>query len=199
MSILRSARPLSDAIEASVQDKGLEIYVFCGNSPLEAVQRYNLYCGGGVLPPKWGLGFWHRMHPQSSDEDVLNEIADFEKYNFPLDVIGLEPGWQSFAYPCSFDWDKTRFSNPEKFVGTLTDKGIKVNLWENPYVAKNSTLYKDISPFTGSHTVWLGEVPDYTIQEAQKVVLNHHQKNHLDIGVSGYKFDEVDGYDAWVW
>jgi alpha-glucosidase (family GH31 glycosyl hydrolase) len=194
-----SARPLSDAVEASVQDKGLEIYVFCGNSPLEAVQRYNLYCGGGVLPPKWGLGFWHRMHTQSSDEDVLNEIAAFKKYNFPLGVIGLEPGWQSFAYPCSFDWDKTRFPNPEKFVGTLTDKGIKVNLWENPYVAKNSTMYKNISPFSGSHTVWLGEVPDYTLPKAQKVLLNHHQKNHLDYGVSGYKFDEVDGYDAWLW
>lgn len=194
-----AARPLSDAIEASVQDKGLEIYVFCGENPLEAVQRYNLFCGGGVLPPKWGLGFWHRVNTHFSGEDVLKEIEDFEKYNFPLDVLGLEPGWQDFAYPCSFDWDKTRFPNPEKFVQTLNDKGIKVNLWENPFVSPTSTVYDDISPFTGSHTVWLGEVPDYTIPAAQDVLLNHHQKNHLDIGVSGYKFDEVDGYDFWLW
>jgi alpha-glucosidase (family GH31 glycosyl hydrolase) len=194
-----SARPLSDAVEASVQDKGLEIYVFCGKNPLEVVQRYNLYCGGGVLPPKWGLGFWHRMNTRSSAEDVLQEIEDFRKYNFPIDVIGLEPGWQDFAYPCSYDWDKTRFSDPEKFVSNLNKMGIKVNLWENPYVAPSSTMYSDIKPYTGSHTVWLGEVPDYTLPEAQKVVLNHHQKNHIDIGVSGYKFDEVDGYDHWLW
>ena len=43
-----SASPVSDAVEASVQDNGLEIYVFCGNNPLEAVQRYNLFCGTGV-------------------------------------------------------------------------------------------------------------------------------------------------------
>jgi len=194
-----SSRPASDAVEASVQDKGLEIYVFCGQDPLEAVQRYNLFCGGGVLPPKWGLGFWQRVSTHYSSDDVLNEIEDFRKNDFPVDVIGLEPGWQSFAYPCSFDWDKTRFPHPKKFVETLSNQGIKVNLWENPYVAPCSSMYDDISPFTGSHTVWLGEVADYTIPEAQKVLLKHHQKNHLDIGVSGYKFDEVDGYDFWLW
>lgn len=194
-----SARPLSDAVEASVQGKGLEIYIFCGNTPLEAVQRYNLFCGGGVLPPKWGLGFWHRMHTQSSADDVLKEIKDFQINDFPLDVIGLEPGWQSFAYPCSYDWDESRFPDPKKFVETLADEGIKVNLWENPYVAPTSTMFNDIGPYTGSHTVWLGEVPDYTIPEAKEVLLNHHQKTHLDIGISGYKFDEVDGYDFWLW
>jgi len=194
-----SARPLSDAVEASVQGKGFEIYVFCGDTPLEAVRRYNLYCGGGVLPPKWGLGFWHRMHTKSSADDVLNEIEDFQKNEFPLDVIGLEPGWQSFAYPCSYDWDQTRFPDPGRFVESLDEKGIKVNLWENPYVAPSSTMFNDISPYTGSHTVWLGEVPDYTIPDAQKVLLDHHQKNHIDIGISGYKFDEVDGYDFWLW
>ena len=193
------SRPLSDAVEASIQGNGLEIYVFSGKTPLEVVQRYNLYCGGGVLPPKWGLGFWHRMHTRSSAEDVLKEIEDFEQNNFPIDVLGLEPGWQDFAYPCSYDWDSTRFPDPKKFVETLNNRGIKVNLWENPYVAPTSTMFKDISPYTGSHTVWLGEVPDYTIPEAQEILINHHQKNHLDFGVSGYKFDEVDGYDQWLW
>jgi len=193
------ARPTSDAVEASVQGKGLEIYVFGGNSPLKVVQRYNLFCGGGVMPPKWGLGFWHRMHTKASAEDVYKEIEDFKKYNIPLDVIGLEPGWQSFAYPCSFDWDKTRFPRPYDFVSSLGKMNIKVNLWENPYVAPASSMYESIKPYTGSHMVWLGEVPDYTIPEAQKTLLKHHQKNHIDLGVSGYKFDEVDGYDVWLW
>jgi alpha-D-xyloside xylohydrolase len=194
-----TSQPLSDAVEASVQGSGLEVYVFSGRTPLEVVQRYNLYCGGGVLPPKWGLGFWHRMNTQSTTEDVLEDIQNFDQYNFPIDVIGLESGWQNFAYPGSFDWDSVRFPDPKKFVETLNNNGIKVNLWENPYVAQTSTMFKDISPFTGSHTVWLGEVPDYTIPEAQKVLLNHHQKKHLNLGVSGYKIDEIDGYDKWLY
>ncbi len=194
-----NARPLSDAIEAGVTGKGMEVYVFYGTTPLEAVRRYNLFCGGGVLPPRWGLGFWHRMSTQSSAGDVLEEIKNFEKYDFPLDVIGLEPGWQDFAYPCSYDWDPGRFPDPAAFVAKLDGMGIKVNLWENPYVAPTSTLYEDIKAYTGSHTVWLGEVPDYTLPEARAVLLRHHQKNHLDIGISGYKIDEVDGYDYWLW
>ncbi|XOV93078.1 MAG: TIM-barrel domain-containing protein [Bacteroidota bacterium] len=194
-----AARPVSDAVEASVQGDGLEVYVFSGQEPLEAVQRYNLFFGGGVLPPKWGLGFWHRVHTTSTAEDVLKEIEAFETNNFPLDVIGLEPGWQSFAYPCSFDWDSTRFPDPKGFMNSLSAKGIKVNLWENPYVAPVSSMYTDIHPFTGSHTVWLGEVPDYSIPEARKILLDHHKQNHINIGVSGYKFDEVDGYDFWLW
>ena len=193
------ARPLSDAVEASVLGNGLEVLVFCGDSPLEAVQRYNLYNGGGVLPPRWGRGFWHRLNTHSRDQDVINETEDFKRYNFPLDVIGLEPGWQSFAYPCSYDWDKTRFPDPKEFIKKLKTMGIQVNLWENPYVAPTSTLYNNIKAYTGSHTVWLGEVPDYTLPGAQEVLLKHHQKNHLDIGVCGYKFDEVDGYDFWLW
>jgi len=190
---------MSDAVEVSVTGRGLDVYVFGGNHSLEAVRRYNLFCGGGVLPPRWGLGFWHRMHTRSSDSDVLEEVADFEKYDFPLDVIGLEPGWQSFAYPCSFDWDKTRFPEPKRFLDRLSQKGIRVNLWENPYVAPTSTISEALKPYTASHTVWLGEVPDYTLETARQILLDHHQKNHLDIGVSGYKFDEVDGYDVWLW
>lgn len=192
-------KPESDAIEGNVQGDGLELIVFAGNSPLEVVQRYNLFSGGGVLPPRWGLGFWHRMHTKSSDEDVRQEIEAFKAHNFPLEVIGLEPGWQSKAYPCSFDWDEGRFPNPGEFVGELMAQGIRVNLWENPYVTPESTMYEGIKPYTGSHTVWLGEVPDYSLSAAREVLIEHHQREHLDLGVSGYKFDEVDGFDTWLW
>ena len=50
---------------------------------LEAVQRYNLYCGGGYLPPKWGLGFTQRVPTLYSDKDVLREVNEFEEHNFP--------------------------------------------------------------------------------------------------------------------
>ena len=193
------AQPLSDAVEASVNGEGLEVYVFAGNAPIDAVRRYNLYCGGGVLPPRWGLGFWNRVPTRFSDVEVLEEIAEFKKHDFPLDVIGLEPGWQSFAYPCSFDWDKTRFPDPKGFMDKMNRDGIKINLWENPYIAPSSSIFEEMQPFTGSHTVWLGQVPDYSMDGAKKVLLKHHQKTHLGLGVSGYKFDEVDGYDRWLW
>ena len=43
-------------------------------------------------------------------------MQQFKEHAFPLDFIGVEPGWQSMAYPCTFEWDKTRFPKPEEFI-----------------------------------------------------------------------------------
>lgn len=193
------AQPASDAVEASVISDGMEVLVFAGPTPLDVVRRYNLYCGGGCLPPKWGFGFWHRMRTHANDEEVIKEVQDFQERDFPLDVIGLEPGWHSKAYPCTFEWDSGRFPEPDAFMDTMTKAGIHINLWENPYVSPEAEIYDAIKPYCGSHTVWLGLVPDYTLPEPRKILQDQHTKEHLDIGVSGYKIDEVDGYDFWLW
>ncbi|MBS0028316.1 TIM-barrel domain-containing protein [Chitinophaga sp. 22321] len=194
-----SAQPYSDVVEMLVPATGTEVYVFAGNSPMEAVQRYNLFNGGGALPPKWGLGFTHRMPTLSTADQVKAEAGAFKEHGFPLDFIGLEPGWQTKAYPCSFEWDKTRFPDPAGFVKEMQAKGIRLNLWLNPYLSPASSLYESAKPLSGSHTVWNGLVPDLTMQPAQNLYKQLFKKQHIDIGVSGYKIDEVDGFDDWLW
>ncbi len=194
-----AAQPYSDAVEFLVPAKGTDVYIYGGNKPVEAVQRYNLYNGGGYLPPKWGLGFTQRVPTLYSQKDILKEAAEFEEHNFPLDFIGVEPGWQSMAYPCTFEWDKTRFPDPKKFNEELLKKGIRTNLWLNPYVSPKGSLYPKVKKLSGSHTVWNGIVPDFTLTETRKLFKEYFIKNHLDIGVSGYKIDEVDGFDSWIW
>ncbi len=194
-----SAQPESDMVEILIPDTNAEIIVFQGDSPLEAVSKYNLYCGGGCLPPKWGLGFTYRTHTLYSDHMVIEEVDHFEKNGFPLDFIGLEPGWMSMSYPCSFEWDEERFPQPADFVKTMLDMGVRVNLWMNPYIAPKAKLYGPMLPFAGTHTVWNGIVPDYTMDEARKIFTDFYSQNQLDIGVSGLKIDEIDGYDNWLW
>ncbi|NQV31238.1 MAG: alpha-xylosidase, partial [Phycisphaeraceae bacterium] len=193
------ALPTSDAVEACIQGRGMEVLVFSGSSMLEIVQRYNLYCGGGALPPLWGLGFWHRVPAKFSADQTRSEINEFTKQRFPLDVIGLEPGWMTKSYPCTFEWNKKRFPDPGAFTQELLGRGIRLNLWENPYISPEAQLYKKMFPLSGSHMVWLGIVPDYTLPEARQLLTKQHSKDHIDIGVSGYKIDEVDGYDHWLW
>lgn len=193
------ASPYSDAVEILVPANGAEVYVYGGSTPMEAVQRYNLYNGGGYIPPKWGLGFTQRVPTLYSQDDILREAAEFEAHDFPLDFIGVEPGWHSMAYPCTFEWDTTRFPNPVQFHTALTEKGIRSNLWMNPYISPVASLYPKVKALSGSHTVWNGIVPDFTIEETRELFKQHFLNNHLSIGVSGYKIDEVDGYDFWLW
>lgn len=194
-----TSRPYSDAVEMVVPTKGVEVYVFAGPLPLDAIRRYNLFNGGGPLPPRWGLGFTQRVHRLYSADEVLAEAMEFEERGFPLDFIGLEPGWQSKSYPNTFEWDKGRFPEPEKFIQEMKDRNIRINLWVNPYVSPDAGIFKKMLPYTSSHTVWAGIVPDFTISEAEGIFWDHFEKEHIDIGVSGYKIDEVDGYDRWLW
>lgn len=193
------SRPYSDAVEILVPAAGVEVYVFGGPKPIDAIRRFNLFNGGGCLPPRWGLGFTQRTMTTYNEADVEKEVKAFEEKGYPLDVIGLESGWQSKSYPGSFEWDSTRFPNPTAFIKEMSKKGIRINLWMNPYVAPEASIYKEIRPFTGSHTVWLGAVPDFTISKAREIFFGQLQKNQVDIGVSGYKLDEVDGYDHYIW
>ena len=94
-----NAQPYSDAVDVVVPAAGTEVYIFAGRAPMEVMQRYNLYCGGGTLPPKWGLGFTHRMPTLFTDKQILNEVTDFETKGYPLSFVGLEPGWQ-FVHRC---------------------------------------------------------------------------------------------------
>lgn len=193
------AQPYSDNLEFLVPAEGVEVILFSGADMQQVVQRYNLYNGGGTLPPRWGLGFWHRVPSLYTDEQVSKEVEEFEKRDFPLSVIGLEPGWMTRSYPCTYEWDERRFPQPEVFVDKMNKKHIKTNVWINPYVSPDGELFEKIDPFTASHTVWCGTVPDYTMPEAKKILTEHFKKHQLDKGVSGYKMDENDGYDYWLW
>ncbi|SKB95568.1 glycoside hydrolase family 31 protein [Dyadobacter psychrophilus] len=194
-----SAHPYSDAVEMLIPAQGIEIYVFAGPKPINAIQRFNLLSGGGCLPPRWGLGFTQRVHRLYTSEQVKQEAKAFEEKGFPLDFIGLEPGWQSKSYPCTFEWDKSRFPDPAGFVKEMDAMGVKINLWTNPYVSPDAAIYKPILPFTGSHTVWNGIVPDLSMPQARKILFDQFEKEHVKIGVSGYKIDEVDGFDSYLW
>lgn len=194
-----TAAPYSDIVEVVIPEGGVELIMFAGKNVQQVVQRYNLYCGGGYLPPKWGLGFWQRTPTLFSDADVQQEVDGFKDHNFPLDVIGLEPGWQTKSYPCTFEWDKGRYPNQEDFISKLKGDGVRVNLWLNPYVSPEGSLYEKIEPYTGSHTVWNGIIPDFMTKEASQIMGEHFNKELLDKGVSGFKIDEVDGFDQWVW
>lgn len=141
------AQPASDAVEANLSAKGLELIVFAGRNIQDVVARYNLFCGGGAMPPLWGLGFWHRLPADYTAEESETEVAEFDRHQIPLDVVGLEPGWMSRSYPCTFEWQKYRFPDPAGFVGRLLDKGVRINLWENPYISPEGKLYDKLYPY----------------------------------------------------
>jgi len=189
----------SDNMEILVPAEGVELYFFSGADMLEVVRRYNLFCGGGFIPARRGLGFWNRVKMTYSADEALADLKEFRARGYPVSVLGLEPGWQSNAYPCTFEWNRERFPNPAEFVKKVSDMGIDVNLWTNGYVSKKSPLYEILEKYFADHTVWSGTVPDFSMPEVRKVFSETFKKIAFDIGVVGLKLDENDGDDVFLY
>jgi alpha-D-xyloside xylohydrolase len=109
-------------------------------------------------------------------------------------VLGLEPGWQTHAYSCSYVWS-AKFPLPETMLQELHTNHFHLNLWEHAFVHPSSPIYQALRPHSGDYEVWGGLVPDFLEPQARSIFSQFHDKEHVALGVSGYKADECDNSD----
>lgn len=171
--------------------KGLEVFVIKGTDVKDVVKRYNLLSGGGCLPPMWGLGFKYRVKGDATQDSVARFARYFREKQIPCDVLGLEPGWQTATYSCSYVWSEERFPNHKAMLDNLKGQGYKVNLWEHAYVHPSSPVREAMAPYAGDFLVWNGLVPDFLLPEARKIFSVYH-RTLVEEGISGFKLDECD-------
>ena len=190
---LAASAPAQVLIEIP-EAQGADVYIFGGPNLRQAVQRYNLFSGGGAVPPRWGLGMWYRVSQDFTQPEVLALAAEFRQRRIPCDVIGLEPKWQTHSYSCSYVWSE-KFPDPPALLRQLTASHYRLNLWEHAFTHQSSPIYKDLRAHAGDYEVWGGLVPDFLQPEARQIFADFHEKTHVSIGVSGYKLDECDNSD----
>ena len=174
---------------------GADLYLFDGPSMKEALARYNRFFGGGAMPPLWGLRNWYRAKTDAPADRVVELMDYFTARDIPIDVIGLEPGWQTKAYSCSYVWNPALFPDPRQFLSAAAKRGYHTNLWEHAYVHPDSPIHDALLPVAGDTRVWHGLVPDFSCKQARDVFARHHQTEFVDNGVSGFKLDECDNSD----
>ncbi len=189
----RAARGRTEVIfDLPGNSKGVDVYVFGGPTMREAVQRYNLFSGGGAVPPLWGLGLKFRTFTRADEATVLKTARALRAMEIPCDMIGLEPGWQSKSYSCSFTWSKERFPEPAKMLQELQQTGFKVNLWEHAYIHPSSPLFAPLKSRAGDFLVWGGLVVDFVDPEASRIFADYHDRELVSKGILGFKGDECD-------
>lgn len=171
--------------------EGIEILFFQGENIKECVQRYNLFAGGGAMPPLWGLGIKYRVKADYTQEKVMKMASYFRDNDIPCDVIGLEPGWHTKAYSCSYLWSD-KFPEPQKMIDELKDQNFKLNLWEHAYVNPAAPFFNAMKPYSGNFLVWKGLVPDFVNPRAREIYANYHEKELISKGIASFKLDEGD-------
>ncbi len=172
--------------------KGVDVYVFAGPTMLDAVERYNLFSGGGAMPPLWGLGVQYRGYAKYGAAETLALAGRLRAAHMPCDVWGVEPGWQSHAYSCSFVWATNRFPDPDGFLRKMNAMGYKMNFWEHAFTSPTSPMYDKLKPWSGNYLVWNGLVPDFASPQARRIFLRQNDTALFNRGIESVKLDECD-------
>ena len=174
--------------------RGVDVYVIEGETITDIVSQYNMLSGGGPEVPEWGLGMLYRCYTNWDAEKILSVAEYFRENDIPCDIIGLEPGWQTHAYSCTYKWS-SRYPDPDAFLGRLRALGYHVNLWEHAFTHPDADFFREIAPYSGDWMVWGGLVPDFATPEARKIFADYTRKNLVERGVDGFKLDECDSSD----
>lgn len=174
--------------------KGIDIYIFEGKNITDIVSQYNMLSGGGCNVPEWALSAIYRCYTKYTQYQVEQLAAKFHDGNFAVGTIGLEPGWMSGAYSCTYDWSGERYPEPQKLISALKNYNFHINLWEHAFVNPAAPFYNKILKYSGNYAVWQGCVPDFSLEQARSIFAKHHRKLS-DLGIDGFKLDECDGSD----
>lgn len=175
--------------------KGASLYFFEGKTITDVVSEYNMLSGGGASVPEWGLGVLYRCYTASNQDKIIETAKYFREKDMPCHILGLEPGWQTHAYSCTYVWNEELYPDREKMFSELRKMGYHVNLWEHAYVYPDSPIYDEIAEYSGDYKVWGGYVPDFTLDKAKDIFASYHRDNVANDIIDGFKLDECDGSD----
>jgi alpha-D-xyloside xylohydrolase len=132
-------------VQFSVEDQSLEFYVVHGPGPKEILARYTALTGRPALPPAWSFGLWlSTSFTTDYDEETVTGFVDgMEQAGIPLSVFHFDCFWMRRYRWCDFTWDPEVFPDPEGMLARLKERGLRVCVWINPYIAQQSPLFAE--------------------------------------------------------
>lgn len=118
----------------------IDIYFFCyGREYERALHDYFVLTGFPPLLPRYALGNWWSRFWRYTEESYLNVIDRFESEGIPLAVSVIDMDWHITSIPARFGsgwtgytWNEELFPDPERFLNTLHEKGLKTSLNVHP-------------------------------------------------------------------
>ncbi|MGD0249076.1 MAG: alpha-xylosidase, partial [Candidatus Limnocylindrales bacterium] len=135
----------ADRVQFSVEGQSLEYFVIYGPSPKDILEKYTALTGRPALPPAWSFGLWlSTSFTTSYDEKTVGGFVDgMIDREIPLSVFHFDAFWMRELSWCDFTWDERTFPDPEGMLRRLHQRGVKVSVWINPYIAQASRLFAE--------------------------------------------------------
>lgn len=187
----------------SVPGEELRYCLFYGPTPKEILKNYTAYTGRPALPPAWSFGLWlSTSFTTSYDEETTSSfIQGMADRNIPLSVFHFDCFWMREFQWCDFTWDSRVFPDTVGMLKRYHDKGLKICVWINPYIAQGTPFFKEgaengyLLKRADGKGVWQTDnwqagmgLVDFTNPDACRWYRNK-LKTLLDMGVDCFKTD----------
>lgn len=132
-------------VQFSVEGEYLEYFIIGGADPKQVLERYTALTGRPAVPPKWSFGLWlsTSFTTDYDEATVTSFIEGMAERDIPLHVFHFDCFWMKEFHWCNFQWDKRVFPDPEGMLRRLKERGLKICVWINPYIAQQSELFEE--------------------------------------------------------
>ncbi len=110
----------------------LRVDLFAGDAPLDLYREYFAASGAPRLPPAWALGPWIWRDESRDQAEVEDDIAKIRELDLATSGIWIDRPYARAVN--TFDFDATRFPDPERLVERAHAAGLRVALWSAPYL-----------------------------------------------------------------
>ncbi|KIY69252.1 glycoside hydrolase family 31 protein [Cylindrobasidium torrendii FP15055 ss-10] len=132
-------------VNISVPFERLPVYIIHGPSPKEIIQRYTALTGRPALPPPWTFNLWlSTSFTTDYDEGTVNQfLQGMEERDISVGVFHFDCFWMKGFHWCDFEFDKDYFPDARGQLARLKERGYKVCVWINPYIAQESAIFDE--------------------------------------------------------
>jgi alpha-D-xyloside xylohydrolase len=134
-----------ERVQFSVPGESLDYFLIYGPTPKEVIERYTALTGRPALPPAWSFGLWLTTSfvTDYDENTVTSFIQGMADRDIPLHVFHFDCFWMKGFHWVNFEWDKDMFPDPVGMLKRLKERGLKICVWINPYVAQRSALFDE--------------------------------------------------------
>jgi alpha-D-xyloside xylohydrolase len=186
----------------SVAGQALEYLIIYGPTFAEIMRKYTALTGRPALPPAWSFGLWlSTSFTTSYDETTVTGFVEgMASRNLPLSVFHFDCFWMREFQWCDFTWDDRTFPDPAAMLSRLKDRGLRICVWINPYIAQRSPLFVEAAQHgyllrKSSGDIWQTDewqagmgIVDFTNADARQWYTDK-LRDLLDMGVDCFKTD----------
>jgi alpha-D-xyloside xylohydrolase len=131
-------------LSLTLEDSAIDLYVFAGADPGARLTAYTALTGRADVPPPWAFGYWMGRCRYHTSEEMLEVARTARAHAVPMDLLHLDPDWLVVdRLNTDFIWNTSRFGERKQFVEDLADLGLRLSVWELPYLDPASPIFEE--------------------------------------------------------